>query len=125
MFILNTDLLSFFRSLRPRYKTGILSNAFFEVRARITEAFHIEHDLDLIMISSKERYHKPQPEIFRIALDRLGVQPEEKRRTSLMIKRGICISTGFGNARSAVQEYFASIRRDQAIVRGWVNILPG
>jgi len=29
------------------------------------------------MISSKERYHKPQPEVFRIALDRLGVQPEE------------------------------------------------
>jgi HAD superfamily hydrolase (TIGR01509 family) len=29
------------------------------------------------MISSEERYQKPQPEIFRIALDHLGVQPKE------------------------------------------------
>ena len=77
MFILNNDLMAFFRSLRPRYKIAILSNASSEVRAWITEAFHIEQDVELIMISSEERYHKPQPEIFRIALDRLGVQPEE------------------------------------------------
>jgi HAD superfamily hydrolase (TIGR01509 family) len=77
MFVLNTDLLAFFRSLRPRYSTAILSNASSEVRAWITEAFHLEREVDLIMISAEEGYHKPQPEIFRIALDRLGVQPEE------------------------------------------------
>lgn len=77
IFSLNTELLSFFRSLRPRYKVAILSNASSEVRAWITEAFHLEQDADLIIISSEERYHKPQPEIFRIALDRLGVMPEE------------------------------------------------
>jgi FMN phosphatase YigB (HAD superfamily) len=77
MFILNTDLLAFFRSLRPRYKTAILSNASSEVRPWITEAFHLERDVDLIMISAEEGYHKPQAQLFRIALDRLGVQPEE------------------------------------------------
>jgi HAD superfamily hydrolase (TIGR01509 family) len=77
MFILNTDLLAFFRSLRPRYKIAILSNASSEVRTWITKAFHLERDVDLITISAEERYHKPQPEIFRIVLDRLGVQPEE------------------------------------------------
>jgi HAD superfamily hydrolase (TIGR01509 family) len=77
IFILNADLLAFLRSLRPRYKTAILSNASSEVRAWITEAFHIEQDVDLIMISSEERYHKPQPEILHIALDHLGVQPGE------------------------------------------------
>jgi putative hydrolase of the HAD superfamily len=77
IFSLNTELLAFFRSLRPHYKIAILSNASSEVRAWITEAFHLERDVDLIIISSEERYHKPQPEIFRIALDRLGVQPEE------------------------------------------------
>src|SRR5579859_2570244 len=41
IFILNTDLLAFFRSLRPRYKTAILSNASSEVRAWIMEAFHL------------------------------------------------------------------------------------
>jgi len=51
------------------------------------EAFRIEQDVDLIMITSEEHYHKPQPEIFRIALDHLRVQPE--RRSSLMMKRGI------------------------------------
>ena len=29
------------------------------------------------IISAEERFHKPQPEIFRVALDRLGMQPEE------------------------------------------------
>lgn len=77
IFILNTDLLAFFRSLRPRYKTAILSNASSEVRAWIMEAFHIDRDVDLIIISAEEGFHKPQQEIFRVALDRLGVQPEE------------------------------------------------
>lgn len=77
IFILNTDLLAFFRSLRPRYKTAILSNASSEVRAWIMEAFHLERDVDLIIISAEEGFHKPQSEIFRVALDRLGVQPEE------------------------------------------------
>jgi len=77
IFTLNTDLLAFFRSLRPRYKTAILSNASSEVRAWIMEAFHLERDIDLIIISAEEGFHKPQPEIFRVALDRLGVQPEE------------------------------------------------
>jgi HAD superfamily hydrolase (TIGR01509 family) len=77
MFVLNADLVAFFRSLRPRYKIAILSNASSEVRAWVTEAFHLERDIDLIMISAEEGYHKPQPEIFRIALDRLGVLPEE------------------------------------------------
>jgi HAD superfamily hydrolase (TIGR01509 family) len=77
MFTLNTELLAYFRSLRPRYKTAILSNASSEVRAWITEAFHLERDVDLIIISCEERYHKPQPEIFRIALDRLGIQTQE------------------------------------------------
>jgi putative hydrolase of the HAD superfamily len=77
IYILNADLLAFFRSLRPHYKIAILSNASSEVRAWITEAFHLERDVDLIIISSEEHYHKPQPEIFRIALDRLGLRPEE------------------------------------------------
>lgn len=77
IFVLNTDLLACLCSLRPRYSTAILSNASSEVRAWITEAFHLEKEVDLIMISAEEGYHKPQPEIFRIALDRLGVQPEE------------------------------------------------
>ena len=29
------------------------------------------------IISAEERFHKPQPEIFRVALDRLGMQTEE------------------------------------------------
>ena len=77
IFILNHDLLAFFRSLRPSFKTAILSNASSDVRAWIMEAFHLERDFDLIMISAEEHYHKPQPEIFHIAFDRLEVQPEE------------------------------------------------
>jgi HAD superfamily hydrolase (TIGR01509 family) len=77
LFVLNTDLLAFFHLLRPHYKIAILSNAPSEVRTWITETFHLERSFDLIIISAEEHYHKPQPEIFRVALDRLGVRPEE------------------------------------------------
>ena len=74
---LNTELVAFLRSLRPRYKTAILSNASLEVRTFITETFHLESEFDLIIISSEEGIRKPEPELYRLALNRLGVRPDE------------------------------------------------
>lgn len=74
---LNTELITFFRSLRPRYKTAILSNASLEVRAFITEAFHLDREFDLIIISSEEGIRKPEAELYRLALSRLDVRPDE------------------------------------------------
>ena len=89
MFILNTELLAFFRSFHPRYKTPILSNASFEVRERITETLHIEQELDL-----KNTTISPSRKSFASRLT--AWECSLKIRTSLMTKRGICISAGLG-----------------------------
>lgn len=74
---LNTKLVAFLRSLRPRYKTAILSNASLEVREFITETFHLDREFDLIIISSEEGIRKPEAELYSLALSRLDVRPDE------------------------------------------------
>ena len=69
-------LLAYIRSLRPRYRTGIISNAWPGVRA-----FHqpyINGDtFDTILYSSEEGIAKPDPAIYRRCLERLRVAPDE------------------------------------------------
>ena len=74
---LNTELVAFLRTLRPLYKTAILSNAPTTVRTLLTQEFHLDREVDTVIISSEEGVMKPQPEIFVIAASRLGIQPQE------------------------------------------------
>lgn len=74
---LNIELLAFLRTFRPSYKTAILTNAPSTVRTLVTQRFHLDREVDTVIISSEEGVMKPQPEIYRIAASRLGVQPQE------------------------------------------------
>ena len=74
---LNIELVAFLRTLRPHFKTAILTNAPYTVRTLVTQQFHLDREVDTVIISSEERVMKPQPEIFRIAASRLGIQPDE------------------------------------------------
>ncbi len=76
-FQINTDLVEFIRALRPRYKIAILTNTPSGMRTVITEQFHLDQEVDAIIISAEEGIRKPQPELFQRALNRLGVQPGE------------------------------------------------
>lgn len=72
----NTELLDFVRSLKPDYKTGILSDAWADSRESMVDV--ITPDLfDAIVFSAEEGVLKPDPTLFQLALDRLGVKPEE------------------------------------------------
>jgi putative hydrolase of the HAD superfamily len=73
----NYELVQFIRTLRPRFKTAILTNTPSDMRTVLTERFHLDREVDTIVISAEEGVRKPQPEIFQRALDRLGVQPQE------------------------------------------------
>jgi HAD superfamily hydrolase (TIGR01509 family) len=75
--VLNTELVAFLRTLQPHYKTAILSNAPSTVRTLVTRLFHLDREVDTVIISSEERVIKPQQEIFRIAASRLGIQSQE------------------------------------------------
>lgn len=70
------ELLAYIRSLRPRYRTGLISNAPADTRKQVKD--HINDDtFDLILFSGEEGMCKPDPEIYRRGLDRLGLAPEE------------------------------------------------
>ncbi|MGQ0600296.1 MAG: HAD family hydrolase [Anaerolineales bacterium] len=69
-------LLAYIRSLRPRYKTGIISNAWPGVRA--AHARYLNADtFDVILYSAEERLAKPDPAIYQRCLSRLGVAANE------------------------------------------------
>ncbi|MGZ6346786.1 MAG: HAD family hydrolase [Anaerolineales bacterium] len=69
-------LLDFLRSLRPDRKVGLISNAWSGLRKVITTNNFAEVFDDLI-ISAEVGLVKPDPRIYFLALERLGVHPEE------------------------------------------------
>ncbi|MFN4294745.1 MAG: HAD family hydrolase [Thermoflexales bacterium] len=70
------SLLALIRSLHRRYKTGLISNALPDARQMFADK--LNRDLfDLLVFSGEEGVKKPDPEIFRRALARLGACPEE------------------------------------------------
>ena len=74
---LDQELVAFLQGLRPRYKTGILSNAFSDGRKIIETTYHLEKAVDVIIISAEEKMAKPLPAIYQLTCSRLGVSPEE------------------------------------------------
>ncbi len=74
---LNVELAAFLRSLRPRYKTAILSNAWPDARETFTGKFGLGDAVDLMVISAEEGMAKPDPNFYRLVCDRLDVKPEE------------------------------------------------
>jgi epoxide hydrolase-like predicted phosphatase len=70
-------LVEFLKSLRPRYKTAILSNAMSDARNLFSQTYHLDPVVDCYIISAEEKMVKPDPAFYRLACDRLGVQPEE------------------------------------------------
>lgn len=75
--VLDEELITFIRSLRPKYRTAIISNATKSLRYRLREIYPIEDAFDLIVCSAEEGIMKPNVEIYMRALERLGIQPEQ------------------------------------------------
>jgi len=74
---LDIELVDYIRSLHDRYKTGLISNAFSNVRAAIEHKWHMTEAFDVLVISAEVGLMKPDARIFHIALQSLGVQPAE------------------------------------------------
>jgi len=74
---LDAELVDTIRSLRGRYKTGLLSNAFSDLRQVVTELLKISDAFDDMIISSELHLMKPDPRIYQVALQRLGVAAQE------------------------------------------------
>lgn len=73
----NPELAAYFGGLRPRYQTALLSNSFDGARREEEARFHFSEIADLIIYSHEVGVAKPDPRIYAIACERLGVRPEE------------------------------------------------
>ncbi len=74
--VIDLHLLDFMRGLRKHYKVGLISNAWSDLRPWIIEN-KFEDVFDAMIISAELRVAKPDPAIFRIALEKFGVAPAE------------------------------------------------
>jgi putative hydrolase of the HAD superfamily len=75
---IDDDTETILRTLHQKYKLGVVSNfAIPECVHKLLEKHGLTSLFDVIVISGAVNKRKPSPEIFRKALDRLGVKAEE------------------------------------------------
>jgi putative hydrolase of the HAD superfamily len=72
---LDGALVQFIRELRRECRTALLSNAWPGMRQMIESEWGIADCFDDLFISAELGLAKPDPKIYRLALDRLGIPP--------------------------------------------------
>ncbi|GIF76003.1 haloacid dehalogenase [Asanoa siamensis] len=73
----NTDLIAYARALRPRFRTGILSNSFVGAREREQAAYGLTDLVDDCVYSHEVGLSKPDPALWELTCRRLDVAPQE------------------------------------------------
>jgi epoxide hydrolase-like predicted phosphatase len=73
----NTELIEYARRLRPRYRTGILSNSFVGAREREQAAYGFEDLVDELVYSHECGLRKPDPRSYALVCARLEVEPAQ------------------------------------------------
>lgn len=74
--IIDRTLVDFLRSLRGKYETGIISNAWGDLREYIARE-KLDDAFDHMIISAEVGAVKPEAKIYQIALEQVGVKPKE------------------------------------------------
>lgn len=70
-------LIAWMRELRKQYKIGLLSNAWDNLRGLLVERWQVAGEFDEMVISAEVGLVKPDRRIYELAVQRLGVMPEE------------------------------------------------
>jgi putative hydrolase of the HAD superfamily len=73
---LDLELVAFIRGLRAQFLTGLISNAWLELRELLESHWHIDDAFDDLVISAEVGLAKPDPAIYRLALERLEVEAD-------------------------------------------------
>lgn len=74
---LDAELVSFAASLRPRFRTGILSNSVAGARREEQARYGFGELVDVVIYSHEAGVAKPDPQAFRLLCGELGVKPAE------------------------------------------------
>jgi len=73
---LDLKLVAFVRGLRAQFLTGLISNAWLELREMLEGHWHIDDAFDDLVISAEVGLVKPDPAIYKLALERLNVEAD-------------------------------------------------
>lgn len=74
--VVDWDIVNFLRDLRPRFKTGLISNAWSDMREYLVRT-KIADVFDHLTISAEVGMAKPEVKIYRLALEQAGVKANE------------------------------------------------
>jgi putative hydrolase of the HAD superfamily len=69
--------VQFVQTLRPCYKTGIISNAWSDARPVLHQKFDLDRYVDMTIYSAEVKCAKPDPCIYQLALAQLNVRADE------------------------------------------------
>lgn len=73
---LDVEMVAFIRQMRPRFKMALLSNASPQLR-ELLEKLNVADLFDVVVISGVVGVQKPDPAIYHMVLERLGLAPAE------------------------------------------------
>jgi putative hydrolase of the HAD superfamily len=121
----NAELIEWARTLRPRYKTGILSNSGAGAREREQAAYGYEDLVDDLVYSHEVGLLKPDPRIYLLSCERLGAQPREvvfldDREPFTRAARAACMHAVLftGDNAAAIAEISALLGELHVLVEG-------
>jgi putative hydrolase of the HAD superfamily len=112
---LNTELTEYFRGLRPRYLTAILSNAAAGGVRREERLYGFSAMADVVVYSFEEGIEKPDHRIYLRTCERLGVGPEravflDDREDNVVAAREVgMLGIRFLHTRQAIADVEASL----------------
>ncbi|WP_433824833.1 HAD family hydrolase [Actinoplanes sp. CA-015351] len=75
--VANTRLIGYARTLRPDYRTGILSNSFVGAREREQQRYGFGDLVDDLIYSHEAGMSKPDPALWALTCRRMGAEPGE------------------------------------------------
>ncbi len=73
--VIDHSIVEYLRSLRSRFKTGLISNAWSDMREYLVRK-KLDVVFDTLTISAEEGVAKPEAKIYHLALEQAQVQPE-------------------------------------------------
>ena len=73
---LDNELVDYVRSLRGQYRTGAISNGWPNLRENLLR-WGIADAFNVVVVSAEVGVMKPDPRIYRLALERLAVYPSQ------------------------------------------------
>ena len=74
---IDDELMSYIKSLKNKYRLGLLSNAFKGAREWVEGHFHFLDAFDLVVFSYEVGLRKPDPTIFIMICEKLNVFPQQ------------------------------------------------